>query len=141
MGVSYLHIVLAVALVCTVVAPSIADPAGCLSPEEEQLLLLVNAHRVDNGYSEVPTSLTLTLVGQWHAMSSAYAIEEGEWGSNPDCDLLWTWYDMPDAPFIPCCYYTDFSNPECTWHKPAEITPALHCNGKFSMSKLLRDAA
>ena len=96
-----------------------AHAVGCLSPEESQLVTLVNAYRVSNGLSALPASRWLSTTGQWHVWDRINnpnavggACNAHSWSNNPPIGV--TWQGM--------CYTADHAQAVQMWGKPGQIS-------------------
>ncbi len=98
----------------------------CLTPEEAELVRLVNEYRNENGLPDVPASVSLTEVAHWHMID----LHENEPDSGTDsrgmaCNMH-SWSDQHPELWTPVCYTNDHAYAEGMWRKPKEITDGAY---------------
>ncbi len=103
-----------------------ASPSVCLTPEEAELVRLVNEYRNQNGLPDVPASVSLTEVAHWHVID----LHENEPDSGTDsrgyaCNMH-SWSDQHPELWAPVCYTSDHEYAEGMWDKPYEITDGVY---------------
>jgi uncharacterized protein YkwD len=102
------------------------SPSVCLTPEEVELVRLVNEYRNQNGLPDVPASVSLTEVAHWHVID----LHENEPDSGTDsrglaCNMH-SWSDQHPELWTPVCYTNDHEYAEGMWDKPYEITDGVY---------------
>jgi uncharacterized protein YkwD len=94
----------------------------CLSPEEAQLVTLINDYRADNGLEPIPVTKSLTAVAQWHV----WDLDE-QHPHDATCNLH-SW--SSEGTWSEVCYTSDHAQAAGMWNKPREITAdAYDANG------------
>lgn len=98
------RIVLLFNLLAFHVLANAAVPGGCLSPEENKLVKLINEYRNDNKLPSVSVSKSLTQVAQWHTID----LFENSPGGGACNNHSWS-AARPDL-WVAVCYTADHAN-------------------------------
>ena len=116
-----LRLLVAVFLIAAVDAAaqvSAASPAA-------QLVMQVNAHRLEQGLAAIPLSASLTRVAQAHVRDLEASHPAGACNAH-------SWSDRGD--WTPCCYTADHAQAQCMWDKPREITRGAYPGNGFEIA-------
>lgn len=88
----------------------------CLSEQENELSILVNNYRVQNGLQPVPVSYWMSTVGQWHVWDLMT--------NNPVggvCNMH-SWSNAMPTLWQGMCYTPDHAQASQMWNKPRQIS-------------------
>ena len=103
------------------------EPGDCLTPDEAELLELINQYRQSNGLLAAPWSKSLSMVGQWHVWDLVNNDPVGG-----QCNAH-SWSDWGDL-WTPVCYTSDHAQAQGMWDKPREITDNLYTGNGFEIA-------
>ena len=105
--------------------------AGCVTPEEAELVRLVNEYRVANGLQPVQSSKRLSHTAQWHLydrIENPSAVggicNTHSWSSNPPEGISW----------IGMCYTSDHSQAAQMWAKPNQISAGRYVGNGYELA-------
>ena len=118
--------ILVLVLSCTESALAQATPGDCLSANEATLAQLVNNYRQAQGLAQIPVTVSLTAVAQWHVWDLDVNHPHGG-----QCNLH-SWSD--GALWTPVCYTADHANASGMWDKPREITANAYTGNGFEIA-------
>jgi hypothetical protein len=118
--------VLALVFSCTEFALAQATPGDCLSEDEATLAQLVNDYRQAQDLAQMPVTVSLTAVAQWHVWDLDVNHPHGG-----QCNLH-SWSD--GALWTPVCYTADHANASGMWDKPREITANAYTGNGFEIA-------
>ena len=85
-----------------------------LTPEEQELYLLIDQYRKEKGLPSIPLSVSLTHVAQLHVKD----LNENYISSNKCNAHSWS----SKGNWTSCCYTSDHAQAKCMWKKPSELT-------------------
>ena len=107
------------------------DVGDCLSPAEIELAQLVNAYRVQNGLTALPTSRWLSATAQWHIwdrINNPQAVggicNTHSWSNNPPAGVTWSGV----------CYTSDHAQASGMWIKPREISVSRYVGTGYELA-------
>jgi uncharacterized protein YkwD len=96
------------------------DEASCLSPQETEMIRLVNHYRERRGLPPVPVSRSLVMVARLHALDlQQNRPDQGSDSRGMTCNMH-SWSSRGD--WKPGCYTNDHRNADLMRAKPREIT-------------------
>ena len=101
------------------------SPGTCISSDDEELLSLVDAYRVENDLNPVPWSRSLMEVGHWHVWDAIN--NDAIQGS---CNLH-SWSDDRPEMWTAMCYTPDHAQASLMWSKPSEISDDVYTGPGF----------
>ncbi len=106
---------------------AVLDESGkyfCLSPDETELVGLVNSYRASHGLPVIPNSRSLNKVARTHVLDLfTNRPADGKDIHGQNCNLhSWSY----NGSWTPVCYTKGTNNPELMWYKAKEITSYVY---------------
>ena len=109
-------------------------PGTCLSPEEAELVQLVNQYRVANGLHQIPISYSLTMVGQWHVQDlNLNHPDTGTGYQGQECNMH-SWSGWHPALWNGMCYTPDHHEAQEMWDKPRQISQQAYQGNGYEIA-------
>jgi len=108
-------------------APDQGSSSSAYRQASFELCELINAYRIEEGLPAIPLSKSLFEVAEAHLVDFAFAQANGGLSTDDSCNLH-SWFEPAESNaygYADCCFPSNFSNNDCMWNKPREISPVL----------------
>lgn len=104
---------------------------SCLSPDDSELIGLLNDYRVQNGLTSLPPSFWLGSTAQWKIwdrLNNPSAVggscSTHSWSNNPPSGVAWTGM----------CYTMDHAQAAQMWAKPRQISASIYTGNGYELT-------